>query len=368
MKINSPYKALALYTLFGAMAFAFAFFAPVDVKVAAACEYDSYYGDYVCDDGYAYADECDYYGDCDDYSYEDNCDYYDDCDDYVSSNNSYSESYSNSESNAVVNFEYIIEDDEEDYDDVDGYCFASVSRAETGDTVTWEAQGSGGDEWYTYDWSGTDGLNSYYPVVDKKYYSEGTKTATVKIYSAGDTITRTCSVKIEDDEDDHDDDDDDDDRDNDDLDAYCKASPNDGETGDRIKWTVYPDGGDGDYDYDWDGDENLNGDDKSITKTYDHEGRKEAEVRVKSDGDSVTVRCYADIEDDKVVVYNPPTYTPPTGGIYLSSIPATGISPTMKVSLFVTGLLMWSAFLAYLYIARKNEKMKEEEVLAALER
>lgn len=430
MKINKP----QLFAIFGIMVFALAIFAIPQVTNA-----------------YGYADDCEYYGDCydyEDYSYDDYCDY--GCDDYYYDdystdpyivNNNTNDNYLENNTEVIID----IYEDEEEYPAVSGYCSVNVSRAETGDTVTWEAQGSGGNGYFSYDWSGTDGLSSYYPTVSKQYNTRGTKTATVEIYSNYESIYRTCTVVIED-ENDHEDNDDldgyctgrpsnpdedervtwtaypeggdgdyeyewsgtdnldgddksiskryddegtktarvritsdnesitktctvrvdeDNDRDNDDLEAYCKASPDDGEIGDRIRWTVYADGGDGDYDYDWDGDDNLRGDDKSISMTYTTSGRKDAEVVVRSDGDRVTAKCDVDIDrEDYIAPPLPPA--PPEGGIYLSSIPATGISPTVKVSLFVTGLFMWSAFLAYLYIARKNEKIKEQAVLESL--
>ena len=239
-----------------------------------------------------------------------------------------------------------------DKDDLDGSCSGSPSKPDEDERVTWTARSTGGDGNYKYEWSGTDGLDGNSKSIKESYNDSGTKKATVRITSDGETITRTCSVRVDSDNNNN----------NDDLEAYCKASPNNGDINDTIKWTVYPDGGDGDYDYDCYGDNNLNGSKKSISKKYTTSGRKEAEVRVKSDGDSVTVRCYADIDKDRVV-YNPPNND---GGIYLSSIPATGISPTMKIVLFGTGMLMWSAFLAYLYIARRNEKIKEREVLASI--
>ena len=244
-------------------------------------------------------------------------------------------------------------DDNNNNDDLDGYCTGRPSNPDEDERVTWTAYPEGGNGNYDYDWSGTDSLDGSNKTTSMRYDDGGTKTARVRITdSDGDSITRTCTVRV----------DKDNNNDNDDLDAYCKASPADAEVGDRIRWTVYPDGGDGDYDYEWDGDDNLRGDDKTITKTYSTSGRKEAEVEVTSDGDRVTVHCSADIDRDE------DTYVPPRhdDGIYLSSIPATGISPTMKVSLFVAGLFMWSAFLSYLYIARKNEKMKEAAVLESI--
>jgi hypothetical protein len=47
-------------------------------------------------------------------------------------------------------------------------------------------------------------------------------------------------------------------------------------------------GGDGDYDYDWDGDDGLNSSNYSPSMTYNTGGRKDATVRVRSDGQTET--------------------------------------------------------------------------------
>lgn len=240
-----------------------------------------------------------------------------------------------------------VDEEEDDNDDLTGYCEAvSPSSPEVGDKVTWRAYPSGGDGDYDYDWSGSESLDGDERTVYKEYDNDGRKTATVRITSDGHTITKTCDIEIDEEADN-----------NDDLDAYCKASPSSGDEGDRIKWTVYPEGGDGDYDYDWDGDDNLSGDDKSIYHTYDDAGDYDAEVEVRSDGDRVTARCDIEIDGDD---------RDRDDGIYLSSIPATGISPTMKTGLFATGVVLWSAFLGYLYVSRRNEKKREQEILNSL--
>lgn len=62
--------------------------------------------------------------------------------------------------------------------------------------------------------------------------------------------------------------------------------------------------------------------------------------------------------------YTYPTYTYPTtnyprtgvnvSGVLLSHIPYTGLSANLKMTLFVLGLMIWSGFLAYLYIAKRD--------------
>ena len=234
---------------------------------------------------------------------------------------------------------------------LDASCSGSPSNPDIDERVTWTARPTGGDGNYKYEWSGTNGLDGNNKSIYKNYNDSGTKNATVRITSDGETITRTCNVRVSNNNNHYNN-----------LDAYCKADRNNSDINDTIEWTVYPNGGNGSYIYDWSGDNDLTGSKNFFTKKYTTSGRKEAVVRVRSDGDTVTVRCYTNINDNHVV-YNPPNND---GGIYLSSIPATGISPSMKIALFSTGMLMWSAFIAYLYIARRNEKIKEREVLASI--
>ncbi|MFA6296968.1 MAG: hypothetical protein WC629_00180 [Candidatus Paceibacterota bacterium] len=327
---------------------------------------------------------------------------------------------------------------------VQGSCYANVSRGQTGDIITWTADAYDGNGYYSFDWSGTDGLASFYPVIDKRYTTSGTKIGTVQITSYGVTITRTCSVLIEDavttttttvvtnnysslsgycqasgsnsnnqvnwqaypsggngnytyswsgdtsgssqnvSEN----------YDNNlgnkratvtissngssitrtcstyvyepytysynnnynnysNLSAYCTASPSNPSIGQVVNWSVSASGGNGNYSYSWNGSDGIYyGSNQTVYKSYDTAGTKTATVRVYSNGQSRNITCSANVQN--------------SGGIYLSSIPATGISPNLKTILFVSGLVMWSAFLGYLYVARRNEKLREKEILESL--
>lgn len=245
------------------------------------------------------------------------------------------------------------EDDNNDNSNLDGYCTGRPSSSDVDERVVWTVYPEGGNGDYQYDWSGTDSLSGSNSSITKYYSNSGTKTARVRIYSNGRSTTKTCSVNVDNNNNENN---------SNNLTAYCRAQPYNNQAGGRIDWTVYPQGGNGSYRYAWSGDENLQGYNSTVSKYYSNAGQKQAQVLVRSSsGDSVSVQCSALITNN-TVAYNPPQ----DGGIYLSSIPATGISPTMKVSLFVAGLFMWSAFLAYLYIARKNEKMKEAAVLESI--
>lgn len=332
--------------------------------------------------------------------------------------------------------------DEECYPPTTGYCEVDMSKAKIGEIVTYTAVGQGGNGYFTYEWSGTDGLESYNRVVKARYWDPGTKTATVKITSNNYSVTKTCKVVIEEEEP------------TDDLDGYCVGKPSKAEEGDKITWTAYPEGGDGHYEYDWSGTDGLEGDDKSISKRYTKDGKKDAKVKITSGGQTITEDCDVKIKeddddkddddleavcvpsketiaigetvtfrvnvsggrnyeydwsgtdglrgDDRTVTKSYSTsgtktakvevtsedkdgdddevddtcritvkenlpafeYTPPTNtGIYLDTIPATGISPNVKTALFMSSIVLWSAFLGWMLVLKRNLKLKEQAMI-----
>jgi hypothetical protein len=80
-------------------------------------------------------------------------------------------------------------------------CYSSPSNPETGDTVRWNANISGGSGNYRYDWTGTNSLNSSSQNPTKKYTSEGTKYATVSVEDRTNNVraSASCSVYVDDD-------------------------------------------------------------------------------------------------------------------------------------------------------------------------
>jgi hypothetical protein len=88
------------------------------------------------------------------------------------------------------------------YAQPDGYpplvaaCLTNVASAKVGEVVTFTCQGAGGNGYYSFAWTGTDGLNSNYQTVSIKYNSPGEKIGEVEITSNNTTIQRTCSVLI----------------------------------------------------------------------------------------------------------------------------------------------------------------------------
>ena len=172
---------------------------------------------------------------------------------------------------------------------VQGSCYANVSSGQTGDIITWTADAYDGNGYYSYDWSGTDGLSSFYPVIDKRYDTSGTKNASVQITSYGVTITRTCSVVISDQY-----------NNNtcnngatnypscnnnnyNNLSGYCQGTvSNSGynNSNSQINWSVYPSGGNGNYTYYWSGDASGSG--QNVYQNYynNNSGTKYATVTI----------------------------------------------------------------------------------------
>jgi len=75
-------------------------------------------------------------------------------------------------------------------------CYANPQTAYPGNMITWYVTTSGGNGYFSYSWTGTDGLNSTDRAISKTYTSSGTKTATVVITSNGQTITKQCSAYV----------------------------------------------------------------------------------------------------------------------------------------------------------------------------
>lgn len=144
------------------------------------------------------------------------------------------------------------------------------------------------------------------------------------------------------------------------LTAYCVANPTSATIGQNIIWTVYPTGGNGSYSYSWTGTDGLSyGNASAIQKVYTTGGSKTATVTVYSNGQTITANCTATITDygtpvSNVTVIRQPTTGTPVSGVYLSQVPDTGISFSMKVALFVAGLLIWSAFVGYVIVSKRK--------------
>ena len=211
----------------------------------------------------------------------------------------------------------------------------------TGQSVNWSAIASGGNGTYTYLWSGDASGSGQ--TVNQSYNSIGIRNATVVITSGNESITRSCSVNINN-------------NNNNNLDAVCVASPSNPNVGQTVTWTANAYGGNGSYSYSWSGDVYGNG--SSVNTSYNTTGTRYATVRVQdSNGNSITRSCQVYVggtnyNSGVTLLGGSNTNGVNNGvlssGVFLSQIPYTGVSENIKMALFVLGMIIWSAFMAWI--------------------
>ncbi len=221
------------------------------------------------------------------------------------------------------------------------YCSTDSSSVDVDEDTTWRAYPSGGTGSYSYDWDGTDGLNGSSRNLTWSYDDNGTKRGTITVYSGGESVSASCTVRVEDNY-------------TDDMSVSCYGSPATTQTGNQVRWYVNVNGGDGDYDYDWEGSENLNSSTRNPTKTYYTVGQKYAEVTVRDgDGNRETDTCYVNV--NSVLAFSQEYQAPLSPAVYLSQVPYTGVADNAGTYWFMGFLALISAWIAYIVIARKRE-------------
>ncbi|MDQ3076789.1 MAG: hypothetical protein M3Q63_01915 [bacterium] len=89
-----------------------------------------------------------------------------------------------------------VEKEEEEHNDLKVVCEANPTSAYVNEDIEWSASARGGNGSYRYTWTGTDNLSSSKKSFEKSYSNSGVKSGTVKVYSDGETITKTCKVTI----------------------------------------------------------------------------------------------------------------------------------------------------------------------------
>ena len=210
-------------------------------------------------------------------------------------------------------------------------CSAKVSYNNSSGVanVVWSANPSGGNGYYSYSWTGTDGLNSSYKDAYYNYSTTGTKYASVNITSGGHTITVNCNpVNItypypvnyetvyagtytrpvytntyQN------------------LDIGCFVDPTNAKVDQPVTWTAEVTNGVGPFTYSWTGSEGLTGSQSSVIKYYGTPGSKSAIVTVTSaDGRTGTKACSnaITIASTKVIAKNTTptkTVTPTTSKV-----------------------------------------------------
>ncbi len=232
---------------------------------------------------------------------------------------------------------------------LDGNCYISPSNAYINQDVTFSASATGGNGSYTYSWSGSDGISAYAQSFTGRFSTYGSKTATVTITSNGQSITRSCSAYVQGS------------TNNTNLSAYCVANPTNAGINQTVTWTVYPSGGNSGYSYAWSGD-GLYGNGQSVNTSYSTTGYKYGTVTVYSNGQSVVASCNTTIGGNyyapsNVVVTRDTNLGTPVSGVFLSQVPATGISFGLKMTLFTIGLLAWSLFIAFVINEKRKAKL-----------
>ena len=185
-------------------------------------------------------------------------------------------------------------------------CYPSSTNVRTGESVTWTANVSGGNGYYSYNWYGTDSLYGSAQTLYKNYFSTGYKTASVTVTSNNQTITAQCNNTVNV------------------YDNYyynnnnnyyynqtpvyvtCRPSYNTAQTGSTIVWTAYPTGGNGYYNYSWSGTDGLYGSNQSVSMAYSNAGIKSAQVTVTSGNNTITQSCsnYVDITSNYYPTYS----------------------------------------------------------------
>lgn len=156
------------------------------------------------------------------------------------------------------------------------------------------------------------------------------------------------------------------------LNVYCTITPSNPKVGQTVTATAYATGGIGNYTYTWGGDINsVSGASTSFTSYT--AGTKYITVTVRSDQEIVTKSCNVTFESNNYVYGNyynsyTPSYTggssvnltpgitsgTPVSGVYLSQLPATGLSLNFFDYMVATMVVILGAVFTFIYQARKR--------------
>ncbi len=79
---------------------------------------------------------------------------------------------------------------------INATCYANPQTTYPGGTINWFVSATGGNGYFSYNWTGTDGLYSTNNTVSHTYYISGQKIANVAVTSNGQTITTQCSAMV----------------------------------------------------------------------------------------------------------------------------------------------------------------------------
>ncbi len=210
----------------------------------------------------------------------------------ISGNTTYNyNSYPNYNYNSYPSYNYNSYPNYNYYSPLSLTCNVSTTYANTGAAVTWNAYPSGGNGSYSYSWSGTDNLYGSSQSVYYTYSVPGPKTATVTVYSNGQSISQSCGFSnvggyynvatpvytVSN---------------NSGLDVACYVDPTTARINQPVTWRAEVTGGAAPYTYSWTGSDSLSGSENSVIKYYGTTGDKSAIVTIKSaDGKTATRAC-----------------------------------------------------------------------------
>ncbi len=172
-------------------------------------------------------------------------------------------------------------------------CSPNALSVPVGIQVLWTAQASGGSGYYSYSWSGTDGVYGFDKSVQKVYDIVGPKGATVTVTSGNQTAQAYCPfitvgsipvyqpiqgpvqnnpVLI--------------------SDIACYATPSRAKVGQTVTWTLMSNGSVIPYHITWNGSDGLSGSQPSVAKKYSTAGTKKADITMTAaDGKISTRSC-----------------------------------------------------------------------------